>query len=144
MRDILYRAQRLDNRQWVYWTTHGKLLATQQGKLISGNIGSTDWVWELLTDDATQSCSIGKKDRNGKEIFGGDIVRHYNNPEAPKEYEIGVIEWDAKNFRWSNHCLREGKCYTIGIHCTYEIVGNIADHRITEDLQILKKEVHLV
>lgn len=137
--DELYRAKRIDNRAWVYWTTHGKLTFTQYGKLVSGNVGLTDWVWELLTDDATQSRSIGKKDRNGTEIFGGDIVRHYNNPSAPGEYELGIIEWDAENFRWTNYCPRENHRYTIGANCNYEIIGNVVDCRITEDFRVVER-----
>ena len=136
----LYRAQRLDNHQWVYWTDHGKLLVTQRGKLISGNIGITDWVWELLTDDRTQSRAVGKKDKNGEEIFGGDIIRHFNNESAPEKYELGIVEWDAANFRWSNRCFRTGHRFTLGANCIYEVVGNIHENRVTEDLQVVKRE----
>ena len=124
----LYRAKRLDNKEWVYWTCHGKLITTQHGKLISGNVGLTDWIWELLTDDLTQNRSIGKKDKNGKEIFGGDIVRHYNNPSCPERYAVGAIEWDADNFRWSINIPIEQKRYSIGTYCIYEVIGNIHDN----------------
>lgn len=136
----IYRAKRLDNNEWVYWTTHGKLITTQRGKLVSGNIGFTDWIWELLTDDSTQSCSVGKKDKAGREIFGGDILRHYNNPWAPESFALGVVEWDEKNFRWVFHNLHEGRLYNVGSQCTYEIIGNIVDHKITDDFRVAPKE----
>lgn len=128
MAQELYRAKRVDNGEWVCWTAHGKLIATQRGRLVSGKVGFTDWVWELLTDDMTQSRSVGKTDRNGKEIFGGDIIRHYNNPERPAQYEIGIIKWDDNNFRWCNFNPQTGRRYTIGVNCTYEIIGNIHDN----------------
>lgn len=135
----LFRAKRIDNNQWVYWNQQGRLMLPEYGILASGNVGFALWAGEMLTNRATQSHTIGKLDKNGKEIFGGDIVRHYNDDARPEQYVIGIIEWDAENFRWSNHVLFEDKRYTIGAHCTYEVVGNIVDHEVAEDLQVVPR-----
>lgn len=139
MTEELYRAKRLDNNEWVYWTSLGKFTQTQYGKLISGSVGHTDWTFEILTHPGTQSRTIGKKDRSNNEIFGGDIVRHYNDSRNPEQYHLGIIEWDPTNFRWVIRNLFEDKCYQIGAHCTYEVIGNIVDHKVTKDLQIIPR-----
>lgn len=78
---------------------------------------------------------IGKLDKNGKQIFDKDIVKHYNWAEFPEHFVIHVVEWDAKRFRWSMRDPWTGECYTVGDQCTYEVIGNTIDNP-----ELLKRE----
>ena len=59
-------------------------------------------------------------DKNGKEIFEGDIVKNEIN-------EVGYIEWSKCRF---NFCDSVGHFYlfSIGARQPFEILGNIYEH----------------
>jgi len=64
--------------------------------------------------------STGLLDKNGKEIFEGDIVKNEIN-------EVGYIEWSKCRF---NFCDSVGHFYlfSIGARQPFEIIGNIYEH----------------
>ena len=74
----------------------------------------------------------GLLDKNGKEIFEGDIVRIFNNRRMltngqKDENAIHLVEWENLGFKFSlkNGRYAEG-CGYISIHpIEYEIIGNI-------------------
>lgn len=116
MREILFKARRLDNGEWV------------EGYYI-GPIGVLD-VHEICdvhditgprveVDPSTVGQYTGLKDKNGKRIFEGD------NVYDPHENSIYTVEWNENNaiFQMAHDWHR--RSVETAYYC--EIIGNIYD-----------------
>lgn len=80
-----------------------------------------------LVDGDTVTMSIGIPDIHGKDIFIGDIVKHYNDSKNPDRYVIGLIVWDQTRC-CVNKKDQDGKLWAVCADCSYEIIGNIFDN----------------
>lgn len=87
-------------------------------------------------DPETIGEYIGRRDNQrtaehpqGRMMFPGDIVHHYNMPSVPTHFEECVIEWDEERLCWANRDLKTGKLYTISNECVYIVVGTIYDRK---------------
>lgn len=134
MREILFKARRLDNGEWV------------EGYYI-GPIGVLD-VHEICdvhditgprveVDPSTVGQYTGLTDKNGKKIFEGDVLKIAKKSDGigayffpPLEYPVNVmVKWDMCAWMWET--LGENKYYIsfpeAWCHYECEIIGNIYD-----------------
>ena len=124
-REIKFRAFDTENKTWTF-VTLGDLICgacTEKGdKPLSG----AEQVWEQYT---------GLKDKNGKEIYEGDILREKGL------LSLTYLEWDKNHARYKTKVLDESKHVSLifdfdiidALEC--EVVGNIH-----ENPELLKKE----
>ncbi len=122
-RRIKFRGKDRNTGKWVY----GDLLSPITGcRIVSyrevdnGSMKRADYLYHDVLDD-TVGQFTGLHDRNGKEIYEGDIVRNGNNTYCV-EYDtahacwIAAYDWPDSVGNWQlskEHCLRN------------EVVGNI-------------------
>ena len=125
-REIIFRGKRLYDGEWV----EGYLFVSQGGGhyiLDTNNDGDNgSQVRFILVWHETVGRFTGLTDKNGKKIFEGDIVRHYNNLTDPTKYEVGKVFWDKKRT-----CFRRTSnpsSVFMNFDCCYEVVGTIHDN----------------
>jgi len=85
MREIKFRGKRIDNGEWVcgYLVPYsGKDYETKERWCICDGILSVHEV-----DSATVGQFTGLKDKNGKEIYEGDVVRLFGGEYCQGYYE---------------------------------------------------------
>ena len=98
MREILFRGKRIDNGEWVY----GDLQHDYNGepRCISDYCGANP------VDPSTVGQYTGLKDKNGKQIFEGDILSiPFEEDRSPYEensiyYEKGEVYFDTERYGW--------------------------------------------
>ena len=128
MREILFRAKRLDNGEWIY----GDLLTpTDIIDIweISENTGMGD---RYEIDPETVGQYTGLKDKNGNKILEGDIVQY--QPEYATEPIHSVVEYCADKFNYPAFDLKNHDYEANGLQCAHEegvgceVIGNIHDN----------------
>ena len=141
MREILFRGKRMDNGKWAegYLYEHEPALVgivsendvPESSKWFIARTGFADWnmprpVEFVEIDPSTVGQYTGLKDKNGKRIFEGDIVKTDKFSEPNKQY---IIKYDLQFGAFIGQ--DRYNCYFVtfdGDSDEFEVIGNIHDN----------------
>lgn len=138
MRTIKFKGKRLDNGEWL----EGYYRGNNEGKAFISRIKRPPL--SFAVDPATVGQFTGILDKNGKEIYEGDVLRSDEYPFSCTEdnkYDnyYGAIGWSEeeasfyivaiKNPKSSVRGISDGICDSISqkMMQDFEVIGNIHD-----------------
>lgn len=118
MREIKFRGKDKRTGEWVYGYLAG-LDVIAEGTYYEDHIYLT-LITPVIVDPNTVGQFIGTKDKYGRDIYEGDIVKGFWGDD------IGVIKYDESNARFVIEC----KKYRMDIasYKWLEVIGNIYDN----------------
>ena len=125
MRKILFRGKKKDNGEWIY----GYLIQRVPDRLeIYSPSDKRMYINEMQYFEVvpeTVSQFTGLTDKNGKEIYEGDVIRIH---EGRNDFKITSIIWNDEYLCYdpTNDELRHSLKSRYSEH--YEIIGNIHDN----------------
>lgn len=131
MREILFRAKRIDNGEWAEGFYQNRFDVNEDIEhLIFWRKSYT--VWEYAKIDPETLCQYtGLKDKNGNRIWENDIVRTTKfgkddgNGHNYAGFDVFVVKWDDGGFalfnKWRRFNLRTDEK-------SYEILGKVFDN----------------
>lgn len=127
MTEILFRGKRLDNGEWV----EGNLFVsdTDGGTYILAGSRIVTIEWEV--DPSTVGQYTGLKDKNGKRIFEGDVLKRYYDDLYADDAVIEHVVWFNNGWCANDVTNMTYEAYSIfkdDVLPYAEIIGNIHDN----------------
>ena len=137
MREILFKAKRIDNGEWVEGYVFDDGFVDSKRMFVGGLVimdykGTADDRWEVGTafyevDPNTICQYTGLTDKNGNKIWENDIVKglfyHGLKVKAVVAFKYGVF-----GLKWNRGDVEEFSAFTSICNVEYEIIGNIFDN----------------
>ena len=139
-REILFKAKRTDNGEWVkgnYVEKVDPLLGIKKSFILNQVELSSLCHWYQV-DPQTVCQYTGLTDKNGKKIFEGDILRIAKKSDGmggyyfpPLEYPVNVsVKFDLCSYMWET--IGDEKYYIsfpdAWCHYECEVIGNVHDN----------------
>ena len=114
MRQIKFRAKRIDNGEWVY----GHYFQVDENHTIV----TKDGVYRFI-DESTLGQFIDRRDKNGVEIYFGDLITVDGVDDGKSVHEI---KWEDDLAQIELPRYGDGSLYNSG---GYEVIGNVTDNK---------------
>ena len=124
MREILFRAKRIDNGEWI----EGLPSYDINGNLTEFEVYRGFANCEIADVDSETVCQwTGLTDKNNRKIFEGDICKIHSGP-IDEEDGCFSVEWDEGDARFALY--GEGLTVDFGNYHGHEceVIGNIFDN----------------
>jgi len=124
VREIKFRGKRIDNGDWVYGYYYTQIITHAGNRKSRDHFMRTEQNIRYEVDPDTDGQYTGLKDKNGKEIYEGDIVRDKKGRHLEVFWkEIGTGGW------WFCYNQDGDRYHVDAIHLDYlEVIGNIHDN----------------
>lgn len=128
MREILFKAKRIDNGEWVngYYQKRYDLLGNERHLIL--HVDSRT-VWELVEINPETLCQFtGLTDKNGNKIWENDILMAHLDGSYPEDVTYETVEWNFAGWV-GNETDSTDRKYLDEFDLEYfEVVGNIFDN----------------
>ncbi len=124
MREILFRAKRIDNGKWVEGDLdHCVVVGETHIRRIEDNLSTT--TYKIVPKTVCQYTGLADKD--GRKIFEGDICKIHSD-SIDEEDGCFSVEWDEGDARFALY--GEGLTVDFGNYHGHEceVIGNIFDN----------------
>ena len=126
-REILFKAKRIDNGEWVEGLLWKKKY--QSNKWFISCFPDKDDNEDVYVVDADTICQYtGLKDRNGRKIFENDVVFVTDDEGRSGQVDTGVGEIDFLEGLWYISGNVQNSLYDINKCFLIEVIGNIFDN----------------
>lgn len=134
MREILFKAKRIDNGEWVegyYTERNGKTFIGIDISIYSDmfEVFCTPVIRWFEVDPETLCEFTGRCDKNGKKIWENDILMAHLDESYPEDVTYETIEWGFAG--WVTHETNSADRQYLDEFDTklFEVVGNIFNNK---------------